>query len=99
LCAAKAHLKRAILGQEEALRLHALCRVLREVDLLQVVVAQALQRSLTKYSDLEREDDFFEVADAPDIQRKQQGPLWWVLASMRPQAWPKGDRQSPCRSC
>uniref|UniRef100_A0A8C0VYU4 Rhophilin-1 n=1 Tax=Castor canadensis TaxID=51338 RepID=A0A8C0VYU4_CASCN len=70
LCAAKAHLKRAILGQEEALRLHALCRVLREVDLLQVVVAQALQRSLTKYSDLEREDDFFEVAEAPDIQPK-----------------------------
>uniref|UniRef100_A0A8C0VZQ8 Rhophilin-1 n=1 Tax=Castor canadensis TaxID=51338 RepID=A0A8C0VZQ8_CASCN len=67
---AKAHLKRAILGQEEALRLHALCRVLREVDLLQVVVAQALQRSLTKYSDLEREDDFFEVAEAPDIQPK-----------------------------
>uniref|UniRef100_A0A8C0VU72 Rhophilin-1 n=1 Tax=Castor canadensis TaxID=51338 RepID=A0A8C0VU72_CASCN len=61
---------RAILGQEEALRLHALCRVLREVDLLQVVVAQALQRSLTKYSDLEREDDFFEVAEAPDIQPK-----------------------------
>ncbi|XP_052016782.1 LOW QUALITY PROTEIN: rhophilin-1 [Apodemus sylvaticus] len=67
---AKAHLKRAILGQEEALRLHTLCRVLRKVDLLQVVVTQALRRSLAKYSELEREDDFFEATEAPDIQPK-----------------------------
>ncbi|XP_057647938.1 rhophilin-1 isoform X3 [Chionomys nivalis] len=67
---AKAHLKRAILGQEEALRLHTLCRVLRKVDLLQVVVTQALRHSLAKYSELEREDDFFEAVEAPDIQPK-----------------------------
>ncbi|XP_029420097.1 rhophilin-1 isoform X5 [Nannospalax galili] len=67
---AKAHLKRAILGQEEALRLHALCRVLRKVDLLHIVVTQALRRSLAKYSELEREDDFFEAVEAPDIQPK-----------------------------
>uniref|UniRef100_A0A8C6HS28 Rhophilin, Rho GTPase binding protein 1 n=1 Tax=Mus spicilegus TaxID=10103 RepID=A0A8C6HS28_MUSSI len=67
---AKAHLKRAILGQEEALRLHTLCRVLRKVDLLQVVVTQTLRRSLAKYSQLEREDDFFEATEAPDIQPK-----------------------------
>uniref|UniRef100_A0A8C5Z1R6 Rhophilin Rho GTPase binding protein 1 n=1 Tax=Marmota marmota marmota TaxID=9994 RepID=A0A8C5Z1R6_MARMA len=76
---AKAHLKRAILGQEEALRLHASCRVLRKVDLLQAVVAQALRHSLAKYSELEREDDFFEAAEAPDIQPSDpcllQGPL------------------------
>ncbi|XP_045417299.1 rhophilin-1 isoform X3 [Lemur catta] len=66
----KAHLKRAILGQEEALRLHAVCRVLREVDLLQAVVAQALRRSLARYSELDREDDFCEAAEAPDIQPK-----------------------------
>ncbi|KFO26823.1 Rhophilin-1 [Fukomys damarensis] len=71
---AKAHLKRAILGQEEALRLHAMCRVLRTVDLLQAVVAQALRHSLAKYSELEREDDFFEATEAPDIQREQPGP-------------------------
>uniref|UniRef100_A0A2K6N2S7 Rhophilin Rho GTPase binding protein 1 n=1 Tax=Rhinopithecus bieti TaxID=61621 RepID=A0A2K6N2S7_RHIBE len=65
-----AHLKRAILGQEEALRLHALCRVLREVDLLRAVVAQTLQRSLAKYAELDREDDFCETAEAPDIQPK-----------------------------
>ncbi|XP_037588369.1 rhophilin-1 isoform X5 [Cebus imitator] len=66
----KAHLKRAILGQEEALRLHTLCRVLREVDLLRAVVAQALQRSLAKYSELDCEDDFCETAEAPDIRPK-----------------------------
>ncbi|XP_039320852.1 rhophilin-1 isoform X6 [Saimiri boliviensis] len=66
----KAHLKRAILGQEEALRLHTLCRVLREVDLLRAVVAQALQRSLAKYSELDYEDDFREAAEAPDVRPK-----------------------------
>lgn len=72
---AKAHLKRAILGQEEALRLHALCRVLRTVDLLQAVVAQALRHSLAKYSELEREDDFFEASEAPDIKPKTHQEL------------------------
>ncbi|XP_032323687.1 rhophilin-1 isoform X1 [Camelus ferus] len=66
----KAHLKRAILGQEEALRLHAVCRALRRVDLLQAVLAQALRRSLAKYSELDLEDDFFETTEAPDIQPK-----------------------------
>ncbi|XP_053415534.1 rhophilin-1 isoform X2 [Nycticebus coucang] len=66
----KAHLKRAILGQEEALRLHAVCPIPREVDLLQAVVAQALQRSLARYLELDREDDFCETVEAPDIQPK-----------------------------
>lgn len=74
-CAGKAHLRRAILGQEEALRLHAVCRALRRVDLLQAVLAQALRRSLAKYSELDLEDDFFEATEAPDIQREQPGPL------------------------
>lgn len=73
--AGKAHLKRAILGQEEALRLHAVCRALRRVDLLQVVLAQALRRSLAKYSELDLEDDFCEAAEAPDVRREQPGPL------------------------
>ncbi|KAM5280706.1 rhophilin-1 [Ctenodactylus gundi] len=72
---AKAHLKRAMLGQEEALRLHALCRVLRPVDLLQAAVVQALRHSLATYSELEHEDDFFEAPEAPDVQpRTHQKP-------------------------
>ncbi|XP_058555290.1 rhophilin-1 isoform X3 [Neofelis nebulosa] len=70
--AGKAHLKRAILGQEEALRLHAVCRALRSVDLLQAVLAQALRRSLARYSELDREDDFLEATEAPDIPPKTQ---------------------------
>lgn len=93
LCTAKAHLKRAILGQEEALRLHTLCRVLRKVDLLQAVVTQALRRSLAKYSELEREDDFFEAVEAPDIQREQPGrALWDEYVSQIA-------RRSPCSYC
>ncbi|XP_045633204.1 rhophilin-1 isoform X1 [Ursus americanus] len=68
----KAHLRRSVLGQEEALRLHAVGRALRRVDLLQAVLAQALQRSLAKYSELDREDDFLETTEAPDIQPKTQ---------------------------
>ncbi|XP_047583953.1 rhophilin-1 isoform X8 [Lutra lutra] len=68
----KAHLKRSILGQEEALRLHAVGRALRTVDLLQAVLAQALRRSLAKYSELDLEDDFLETTEAPDIQPKTQ---------------------------
>ncbi|XP_077019414.1 rhophilin-1 [Tamandua tetradactyla] len=68
----KAHLKRAILGQEEALRLHAMCRVPRAVDLLQDAVAQALRCSLAKYSELDREDDFLEATEVPDIRPKTQ---------------------------
>ncbi|XP_057592796.1 rhophilin-1 [Hippopotamus amphibius kiboko] len=68
----KAHLKRAILGQEEALRLHAVCRALRRVDPLQAVLVQALRRSLAKYAELDLEDDFCEATEAPDIQPKTQ---------------------------
>ncbi|XP_044100776.1 rhophilin-1 isoform X4 [Neovison vison] len=68
----KAHLKRSILGQEEALRLHAVGRALRTVDLLQAVLAQALRRSLAQYSELDLEDDFLETTEAPDIQPKTQ---------------------------
>ncbi|XP_054939491.1 rhophilin-1 isoform X2 [Physeter macrocephalus] len=82
----KAHLKRAILGQEEALRLHAVCRALRRVDLLQVVLAQALQRSLAKYSELDLEDDFCEAAEAPDVRREQPGPL--AKTQRRPEGRP-----------
>lgn len=44
------------------------------MDLLQAVLAQALRRSLAKYSELDREDDFLETAEAPDIRRELPGP-------------------------
>lgn len=57
------------------------------MDLLQAVVAQALRHSLAKYSELEREDDFFEAAEAPDIQREQPGPIQMGV----PSAWLEED--------
>ncbi|XP_006045205.2 LOW QUALITY PROTEIN: rhophilin-1 [Bubalus bubalis] len=68
----KAHLRRALLGQEAALQLHAVCRALRREDLLQAVLARALRRSLAKYSELDLEDDFHEATEAPDVQPKTQ---------------------------
>lgn len=54
------------------------------MDLLQVVVTQALRCSLAKYSELEREDDFFEAVEAPDIQREQPGPFGMSMSAKRP---------------
>lgn len=87
----KAHLRRALLGQEAALQLHTVCRALRWEDLLQAVLARALRRSLAKYSELDLEDDFHEATEAPDIQREHQAPGVGV-------SWPQRGRQAeaPC---
>ena len=88
----KAHLRRALLGQEAALQLHAVCRALRREDLLQAVLARALRRSLAKYSELDLEDDFHEATEAPDVQREHRAPGWVCLG---PSA---GARQRPLRA-
>ncbi|TWW58426.1 rhophilin-1 isoform X2 [Takifugu flavidus] len=64
----KAHLRRAVIRHEEAMRVHSLCKVLRKMDILQDVLALTHRRSLDKYSELDREDDFDETAEAPEIQ-------------------------------
>uniref|UniRef100_A0A8B9HVL7 Rhophilin Rho GTPase binding protein 1 n=1 Tax=Astyanax mexicanus TaxID=7994 RepID=A0A8B9HVL7_ASTMX len=53
---------------EEALRLHGVCKMLRKMDILQEVLSYAHTRSLEKYSDIDQEDDFCEIAEAPEIQ-------------------------------
>ncbi|XP_072266632.1 rhophilin-1-like [Pyxicephalus adspersus] len=68
----KAHLKKALMKHEEAMRIHGLCKILRKMDLLQEVLAMTHKRSLSKYSDIDHEEDFFETAEAPDIQPKTQ---------------------------
>lgn len=50
------------------MRLHGLCKILRKMDILQDVLSLAHKRSLDKYSALDREDDFDETAEAPEIQ-------------------------------
>ncbi|KAF3690501.1 Rhophilin-1 GTP-Rho-binding protein 1 [Channa argus] len=64
----KAHLRCAVIRHEEAMRVHSLCKILRKMDILQDVLSLAHKRSLDRYSELDREDDFDETAEAPDIQ-------------------------------
>ncbi|KAK2517457.1 Rhpn1 [Columba guinea] len=69
-CPGKAHLKKAIMKHEEAMRIHGLCKILRKMDILQEVLSFAHKRSLSKYSEIDHEEDFFETGDAPDIHPK-----------------------------
>ncbi|XP_015272117.1 PREDICTED: rhophilin-1, partial [Gekko japonicus] len=66
----KAHLKKAIMRHEEAMRLHGLCKILRKMDILQEVLCFAHKRSLSKYAEIDHEEDFFETVDAPDVHPK-----------------------------
>ncbi|XP_072426117.1 rhophilin-1 isoform X1 [Chiloscyllium punctatum] len=68
----KAHLKKAIIKHEEAMRIHSLCRILRKMDILQEVLSIVHKRSLKKYSEIDREDDFFDTIEAPEIHPKTQ---------------------------
>ncbi|XP_039609685.1 rhophilin-1 [Polypterus senegalus] len=68
----KAHLKKAIIKHEEAMRIHSLCKTLRKIDILQEVLSFTHKRSLNKYSEIDHEDDFFETGEAPDIHPKTQ---------------------------
>uniref|UniRef100_A0A3B4H4N3 Rhophilin Rho GTPase binding protein 1 n=1 Tax=Pundamilia nyererei TaxID=303518 RepID=A0A3B4H4N3_9CICH len=70
----KAHLRRAVIRHEEAMRVHSLCKILRKMDILQDVLSVTHKRSLDKYSELDREDDFDEIAEAPEIQHTHQKP-------------------------
>lgn len=47
-----------------------MCKILRKMDILQEVLSFAHKRSLSKYSEIDHEEDFFETGDAPDIHRK-----------------------------
>ncbi|XP_057697665.1 rhophilin-1 isoform X2 [Corythoichthys intestinalis] len=64
----KAHLRHAVMRHEEAMRVHSLCKILRKMDILQDVLAVTHKRSLDKYSELDKEDDFDETVAAPEIQ-------------------------------
>ncbi|XP_041100514.1 rhophilin-1 isoform X2 [Polyodon spathula] len=68
----KAHLKKAVMMHEEAMRIHSLCKILRKMDILQEVLSFAHKRSLGCYSEIDHEDDFFETAEAPPVRPKTQ---------------------------
>ncbi|XP_042908259.1 rhophilin-2 [Parasteatoda tepidariorum] len=64
----KAHLRASLLLHEEALRLHRMCRQLRQIDNLQERLRIAHDTSLDRYAKCEQEDDFQEILDAPPIE-------------------------------
>lgn len=64
----KAHLRESLLLHEEALRLHRMCRQLRQIDNLQERLRLAHDATLDRYARCEQEDDFQEILDPPPIQ-------------------------------
>ncbi|XP_022096108.1 rhophilin-1-like [Acanthaster planci] len=64
----KAHIRQALMLHEEALRVHNLSKMLRKIDTLQEVLRQSHDRSMSCYTELDEEDDFFEMMDVPDIK-------------------------------
>ncbi|XP_063023731.1 rhophilin-2 isoform X2 [Melospiza melodia melodia] len=68
----KAHVRKAIVHHEEALRVCGLCKKLRNIEVLQEVLTAAHKRSLLKYAQQETEDDFLSLIQAPDILSKTE---------------------------
>ncbi|XP_035252238.1 rhophilin-2 isoform X1 [Anguilla anguilla] len=66
----KAHLRKATLNHEEALRIHGLCRHLRKLDVLRDILQASHKRSLGKLAENETEDEFIDYLEAPDIISK-----------------------------
>ncbi|XP_060898375.1 rhophilin-2 isoform X2 [Labrus mixtus] len=68
----KAHIRRAILGHEEALRIYSLCHHLNKMDILQEILKASLGRSLQKFEENENEEEFTDYTEAPDIISKTE---------------------------
>uniref|UniRef100_A0A8C2ZPP1 Rhophilin, Rho GTPase binding protein 2 n=1 Tax=Cyclopterus lumpus TaxID=8103 RepID=A0A8C2ZPP1_CYCLU len=68
----KAHIRRAITGHEEALRIYSLCHHLNKLEVLEDILRASLQRSLNKCSENEDEEEFTDYTEAPDIISKTE---------------------------
>ncbi|XP_023285539.1 rhophilin-2 [Seriola lalandi dorsalis] len=67
----KAHIRRAILGHEEALRIYGLCHHLNKLEILEDILKASHQRSLKKRSEND-EEEFTDYTEAPDIISKTE---------------------------
>ncbi|XP_041124265.1 rhophilin-2-like isoform X2 [Polyodon spathula] len=102
----KAHLRKAILDHEEALRIHNLCRHVKKLDILLEILQAGHKRSLNKYSEFDSENDFVDFIEAPHIIAKTEqkaemavpstskGPLTLFTAKQRWTA-PRGVHITP----
>uniref|UniRef100_A0A672PP14 Rhophilin, Rho GTPase binding protein 2 n=1 Tax=Sinocyclocheilus grahami TaxID=75366 RepID=A0A672PP14_SINGR len=68
----KAHLQRSIMGHEEAIRIHSRCRDLQKLYILSDILQAGLRRSLTKFEQNDKEEDFTDYMLAPDIICKSE---------------------------
>ncbi|XP_069391069.1 rhophilin-2 isoform X2 [Paralichthys olivaceus] len=68
----KAHIRRAILGHEEALRIYSLCHHLTKLEILEGILKASHQRSLNKFSENDNEEEFTDYTEAPDIISKTE---------------------------
>uniref|UniRef100_A0A8C1AKM2 Rhophilin, Rho GTPase binding protein 2 n=1 Tax=Cyprinus carpio carpio TaxID=630221 RepID=A0A8C1AKM2_CYPCA len=68
----KAHLQRSIMGHEEAIRTHSRCRHLQKLDILSDILQAGLKRSITKFEQNDKEDEFTDYMLAPDILCKSE---------------------------
>uniref|UniRef100_A0A8D3D8B9 Rhophilin, Rho GTPase binding protein 2 n=1 Tax=Scophthalmus maximus TaxID=52904 RepID=A0A8D3D8B9_SCOMX len=86
----KAHIRRAILGHEEALRIYSLCHHLNKLEILEGILKASLQRSLNKHSQNLKppRDDILSFLRKPAILTtappdSTQGPLSVFSAKQR----------------
>ncbi|XP_060767993.1 rhophilin-2 isoform X2 [Neoarius graeffei] len=68
----KAHLKRAIMNQEDALRYQSLCPHLRKLDILGTILEASHKRSLEKFEQNNTEEEFTDYMEAPNVAAKTE---------------------------
>ncbi|XP_026070965.1 rhophilin-2-like isoform X2 [Carassius auratus] len=68
----KAHLQRSIMGHEEAIRIHSRCRHLQKLDILSDILQAGLKRSITKFEQNDKQDEFTDYMLAPVIISKTE---------------------------
>uniref|UniRef100_H2ZLJ9 BRO1 domain-containing protein n=1 Tax=Ciona savignyi TaxID=51511 RepID=H2ZLJ9_CIOSA len=73
----KSHLRQSVYYHERALQTHSLCKLPRTNDVLKEYLQHAHTRSVVKLDEMDSEEDFFDIVEAPDIQGRvaRAGPL------------------------
>ncbi|XP_008054824.1 rhophilin-2 [Carlito syrichta] len=75
----KSHLRRAVGHHEESVREASLCKKLRDIEVLQEVLAAAHQRSRLKYAQHQEDDDLLNLIDTPSIVAKTEQEVEMIL--------------------
>ncbi|XP_024151014.1 rhophilin-2 isoform X2 [Oryzias melastigma] len=68
----KAHIRKATVGHEEALRIFDMCPNLNNHDVLREILKTSHHHSLDKYSEFENEEEFTDYMEAPNVLSKTE---------------------------